>query len=381
MNKNQEYVLTSSQVMSLITSTIIGVQVLTLPRTITEVAHQSGWISVLIGGMVSLFGMGIILILGKRYPGYNLISISQEVLGVKKNQTVGRVMAFPLLATFILYWLISTAMIARTFGELVVTAVLIKTPLEVIVLSMLLVALTMVLYDLEVMARVNEVLLPIIIIPVLFIALLSFQSADFIRLLPLIAVDWKGLLQGVLIGSLAYQGFEMMALYLGNMNVLNKETNRAAYFGIMFPMLIYTLIVVAGISAFGYEELQRLMWPTLELVKTTEMPGLILERLESAFLGVWVAAVFTSVANLYFSACYLSMKVFRLKSHRWFAVGVFPILYYTAMWPENVLQLFNLLEYLSYIALALGFVSPLFLLFFAIIRKKGNQEKQGGKQA
>lgn len=367
--KDNNFVMSGSQVMSLITSTIIGVGVLTLPRTVTETAHQSGWISVIIGGCLGAAILWLILKLGKRFEGLGLINISEEVLGAKNHKRLGRILTFPFILLFLLYWMSTTAGVARTFGEVVVTAVLIRTPLEVIVGSMLLVAFVLVLYDLEVVARVNEVLLPIIIIPVLFIAILSFQSADFIRLLPIFAVDWKTLLQSGFFASFAYLGYELIALFSGNMK-LNRETTRAAMLGIGVPILVYALIAVAGISAFGYEELQQLMWPTLELVKTTEMPGLILERLESAFLGVWVAAVFTTSANLFFSICFATKKVLNLKTHRYIAVILLPLLYFLAMWPQNVHQLFQYLQYAAYAGLGLSFFGPLLIILMAMIRKK-----------
>lgn len=377
--KNRDhYVFTGSQVMSLITSSIIGVGVLTLPRTVTEKAHQSGWISVILGGLIGVVGLWFILKIAQRFQGKGFISMAQEVLGSAKHPVVGKILIFPIILVFILYWLVTTAGVARTFGEVVVTAVLIRTPLEVVVGSMLLVAFTLVLYDIEVMARVNEALLPIMIIPVLFIAILSFQAADFTRLLPLMSVDWKGILLGTLAAAFTYQGYEILLLFMGNLPPDAKKTTMAAMWGLAVPVLVYVLIVVAGISSFGYEELQKLMWPTLELVKTTEMPGLILERLESAFLGVWVAAVFTTVANFFFTACHTVKSMFGLKTHRYVALVALPALYFMAMWPGNVHQLFLYLDKAAWVGLGLGNLVPMLLLLGAIMRKKG-QNKWGSK--
>jgi len=376
-NQNKSFILSSSQVMSLITSTIIGVGVLTLPRTVTEKAHQSGWISVLIGGMISLAITWMIMKLSQRFHGKNILSAGESVLGSKKNKWLGKVFAFPIAFIFMIYWILMTAGVARTFGEVVVTAVLVKTPLEVTVGTMLFVAFLMVTYDMEVMARVNEILLPIIIIPVLLIAVLSFQSAYFYRLLPLFPLDWIAVFKGVLAGVFGYQGYELMTLIMGNIQSERKEIRRAAMFGIAIPMLVYTLIVIAGTAAFGYEELKNLMWPTLELVKTTEVPGLILERIESAFLGVWVAAVFTTTANIYFAVCYLIKQLLGLKHHRYVAIVMLPALYYLAMWPRNVHLLFEYLTYASYIGFISSLGIPLFLLVIAMIRKQGEKQKGG----
>lgn len=377
-SSKDNYMLSPSQVMSLITSTIIGVGVLTLPRSVSESAHQSGWISVLISGFLMLLLLWSIVKIGQHYPGVSLLFTSEGDGSTNRAGKLGRIIILLILFFYIVYWLFVTAGVARTFGEVVVTAVLVRTPLEVIVGTMLFLAFIMVLYDLEVMTRVNEALLPIIIIPLLFIALLAFQSADFIRLMPLVAVDRQNLLKGAVAATFSFQGFELIALYLGHLNAGSKQTRRAALLGVSIPILVYVLIVIAGIASFGYEELERLIWPTLELVKTTEVPGLILERLESAFLGVWVAAVFTTIANYFFSACFAVKKLLRLRTHRYLAVGILPVLYYLAMWPENVHQLFDYMQYLGYVGLGTSLFVPVFLLAVGILYgKKEKAPKQG----
>jgi spore germination protein len=145
--------------------------------------------------------------------------------------------------------------------------------------------------------------------------------------------------------------------------------------GIAIPGVIYTLIVIAGISVFGKEELALLAWPTLELVKTTEVPGLILERLESAFLGVWVAAVFTTVGNLYYATALTIKQVFRLKGHRLIACALLPVFYWLSLKPPNIHVLFKYQSIIGYTGGVLAFLLPACLLLLAILRKRGKSSK------
>lgn len=142
--------------------------------------------------------------------------------------------------------------------------------------------------------------------------------------------------------------------------------------GIIIPVFIYFLVVVDCTAIFGYDEISRLMWPTLELVKTPKIPGLIFERLESGFLGIWFTAIFTTVGNMYFSACFAAKKALGINNHRYIAILVLPALYYMVMWPENVHQLFRYDEKLGYVGLILGLISPILSLMLATFRKKGH---------
>lgn len=310
---------------------------------------------------------------GQKYPHATRIHSGSNTL-------LANMLAMPSAITFVLFWILTTAGTARTFGEVVVTAVLVKTPLEVIVWSMLIAGFILVMYDIEVMVRVHETLLPILVIPLLVIAILAFQSAEFIRLMPLFSFDWKGLFIGVMASSFAYQGYEHAGLYLEHINFRHKESRRAAILGLVYPMMTYVLIVIAGIASFGYEELQRLMWPTLELVKTTEVPGLILERLESAFLGVWVAAVFTTVGSGFFSSCYALKKLMNIRSHRYIAIGLLPVLYFLAMWPDNVHQLFQYLKWVALLGMILNLLTPVILWVLGMVQQERAVSQQGDGQ-
>ncbi|MNI39470.1 Spore germination protein YndE [compost metagenome] len=224
------------------------------------------------------------------------------------------------------------------------------------------------MHDVETMIRVNEVLLPIIVIPVLIISLTSYQSAKWENLFPLFHVQWGSFFKGVIASSGSYLGIEIMMIFLAKAKP-SKYLMKANIIGLAIPGFVYTLIVISGILVFGVDELPLLSWPTLELVKTTHVPGLILERVESAFLSVWVAAVFTSVGNLYYALSMLIAELFRLKSHRLVAILLFPLFYWIALIPPNIQQLFVYQKYLGYLGWGVALIIPLLLLFISIFRK------------
>jgi len=358
----------------LIASTIIGVGVLTLPRSSVHYARESGWLSTILGAMLSMLAMYIITSLAKRFPYQSIVEYARQILGNSKHPAVGWILSLPVLLPYYVYWVISTAIVARIFGEVVVTTVLIRTPLEVIIISMLLVAFVFTLHDVQVLARVNEILLVIIVIPILGIALSSYQSANLENLFPMFRVSWFNFMKGVASSATSFLGFEIMLMFLAY-TAATQKIMKASMWGIAIPGIVYALIVIAGTAVFGVDELELLAWPTLELVKTTQVPGLILERVESAFLGVWVAAVFTSVGNTYYAGSLLLRQMFHLKGHRLIALFHLPLFYWLAMYPPSTTKLFEYSDYLGYFGSTVAFTIPGILLLLAIIRKKGS----GGK--
>lgn len=358
---------------SIMSSTIIGVGVLTLPRGAAEFAKQSGWFAVVIGTLIAMCAVAVMTALVKRFPHRGIVEYSADILGIGNRRLIGRLLSAPFLLIFIAYWGFSTVIVARMFGEVVITTVLTETPLEVIISTMLVTAFVMTLYEIDVLAKVNEMLLPIIVVPVLIIAISSFQSARMYNLFPLhYKLDLFAFLEGIMVSAFSFLGFEIMLMY-SKYTQKSADLLRANLAGVAIPGAVYTLIVLSGIAVFGTEELELLAWPTLELVKVTEVPGLILERLESAFLGVWVAAVFTTTANLYYGASMILKELLGLKGHRLIALIALPVFYWLSLLPQNVHMLFRYQRFSGYLGGVATLTIPLLLFVIAVVRKKGGE--------
>ncbi|MBL0389106.1 endospore germination permease [Tumebacillus sp. ITR2] len=369
------YTITPAQALGLNASTIIGVGVLSLPRSTADSAEHLAWLSVVIGLMIAFLSVVIIYKLGQRFPDKTIVGYSRVILGSKRNKWVGNILSFPVVMLYVVYWSVVTAMVVRIFGEVVVSAVLTNTPLEVTVSSMLILCFFMVIYDVELVARVNEVLLPIIVFPVLIISLLAYQKARFEYIMPILPSpsDWKGVSFGIVPALTSLLGFDVMTMFNSHLK-REKKILRYQAFGVAIPGVLYTLIVIAGIMAFGFEELAKQAWPTLELVKSVKAPGLILERLEAIFLGVWVAAVFTTAGNWNFCAVWSFSQLFRIRNHKWTALVLGVALYFIAMRPRNIKQLFMVLDWVGYFGLVIACLLPLCLLLIAMIRKLDERE-------
>lgn len=371
----QPHSITTWQQISFITSTLIGIGVLTLPRTATSTMRESGWLAVMAGAIIPIFSIWMIAWLSKRFAGLTFIQYSEIIWGVKGIPVLGKIFSFPWIFLFLGFQLVTTAATSRVFGEVVVTAVLLNTPLEVLIISMFLLALVLCFHEVEVVARINELLFPLILFPVLFIALTSFQKAEWNNVLPIFISSWTDLAKGAIETSFSYQGYELMLIFFA---FALPETNRAraGFYGIGLAMIVYTLIVLAGIVVFGHDELQRLTWPTLELVKNTQVRILILERLESAFIGVWVAAVFTTVANTYYGFIY-GLRQYMGKGmlfQRISAIVMLIPLFYISLIPQNIEQLFKITEYIAYLGIAVTTGIPLVYIIVTLLRGARKRE-------
>jgi spore germination protein len=370
-------VITPRQSGSLVASTLLGVGVLTMSRTLAETVKEAAWLVTLLGGLVSLFFLLIIARLSFRFPLKSIASYSEEILGFKQGKNkqrrnwLGKILSFPIVLGFIMYWVLTVAITVRSFGEVVVSALLPTTPLEIIILTMLILGFILTCFEIEVVARVNELILPFIAVPLIIITLLALQEFKLEFFLPLWPdISLKDFCSGILLGTFSYIGYEVMTVF-GGYTFVTKATLPITVIAFMAPVLIYTAVVILSIGVFGIYELNQLLWPTLELIKAIEVPGIILQRVESAFLAVWMAAVFTTSANLLYAASFLVKKVMARGSTFVYSLLFLPFIYWVSLIPQNVFTLFIWTEKVGYLALIFSGALPLFLYIVACVRKIG----------
>lgn len=353
--------ITFIQATAVLISTIIGVGVLPLPLFGVRAADSGAPLVTLLGVLLGLVGVLLITALGMRFPDQTIIRYSETIIG-RWIASFGSVM-------IIFFFLFLTALTAREFGAVVVTAVLKKTPLEVTVTVMLLLAATSTRKDIRAFSYIHLFYTPFILAPALLIVALSLKNANLLYLQPVTGNEPQEMVRGILTVASLFQGSFIMTLVIPHMKKPGQAMT-ASLWGLAISGGLYLLIVIASVAVFGSEETKMLLWPTLELAKTTALPANILERLDAAFLAVWVTAVFTTLFSSYSLTVHATTELLRLKDHKLFAFFLLPYVVVLAMLPQNLLQLYQVIEWVGRIGLWITIAYPGLLFFVALLRKK-----------
>jgi spore germination protein len=366
---------TTIQAAIVISSTIVGVGVLPLPLFAVRAADTGAPLVTLLAMLIASIGLWLITKLGMRFPDKSIVQYSEIILG-KWPAWIGSII-------IILFFAILTSLAAREFGEVVITSVLKKTPLEVTVIVMLLLATITARNDTTTFAYVHHLYLPVILGPAILIMVLSLKNANIINLQPIWGNEHSGMISGVLTIAALFQPFFIHTLIIPVMRRPEKAM-RAAFWGMFIAGGLYISLVIAAVGVFGPEETKLLLWPTLELAKTTTLPGNILERLDAAFLAVWVTAVFTTLFSSYYFTIHSISKLFRLRDHKMLTFFVLPYLFIVAMMPKNILHMYQIIETVGKLGLFITILYPFILLIVATFRKKrgnpdGNQHMEPTK--
>lgn len=372
-----EQVFTFWQAAAIVPSTLLGVGVLTLPRELALATDSNSFLPMLVSGAFFLFVVWMITKLGQRFSGLTIVGYTQKLLTFAGNQRIGRVLAFPVLAVVGIWWLLFVAAALRIFGEAQRSVVFPDTPLWFMVGTMLFVSALVAANRAEVIARLNEFLLPIIVIPLVLIVILALDNAEWTNLLPLVEMSWGEFWRGVLQSFFAYQGVSVIAVFMASYQQPEKAV-RSHFTGIGIMIVVYLMVTMTTMAAFPHQEVERLMWPTLELVKLTQIPGLILERLESGFLAIWVVAVFTTLANLLTAAVHLFSEYFGIKQEQrvWIMLPLALLVFVVALWPQDVYQAFQFAKKVQMAGFVLAIAIPPLLLILAWLRRMGRDREK-----
>jgi spore germination protein len=355
------YQITVIQAIAILISTIIGVGILPLPRFGVLAADTAAPLVTVAGIILALVSLWIISKLGMRYPRKSFVLYSEEILG-RWVAGLGSIFVIGFFAVL-------TALAAREFGEVVITSVLRRTPLEITVIVMLLLAAIPTRNNITVFAYIHHFYIPLIVGPALVIVALSLKNANFLNLQPIFSNNTSGFFKGALTIAGLFQGSFIMTLVIPNMRRPEKAM-KATLWGLAIAGGIYLLIVIATVAVFGSEEIKLLLWPTLELARATSLPAAVLERLDAVFLIVWVTAVFTTLFSTYFLTIHAISDLTRLRDHKMLSLFILPFIFVVAMLPQNIIQMYRIIEWVGRIGLLITIVYPALLLLVATIRKK-----------
>lgn len=349
----------------LISSIILGVGVLTMPRSVAQVTKSSdGWVSILIAGVIAIILALIASKLAARFPGRTFFDFASSVV----TKPIARVMTAGFLVYFIGYGAYETRMIANISKQYLFE----RTPVEVIAFVFVAVMAYSVSGTQIALLRLNVLFLPIVLFILLFVLVFSTNLLDASHLKPLFVTKPLDLIGGSKESVFSFLGFEMVLFYAFLMRNPAKAPI-ASVIGVLIPLVLYLLVYIIAIGVFTSEGTANVQYPTVELAKEVELPGEFFERFESLFFTIWIMTVFNTASISIDVALSCMRSVFSSMKKPIALCGILPVVYFLSMIPQTIGEVSLFGEWLSYAGIALAGVVPISLLFVSKARGiKGN---------
>lgn len=354
--------ISNQQIKNLLVTTAIGVGILSLPSQMATILDNDGWIPIIIGGLLFIPILIMIDRLYKMYPNRTIVEIGMEIYG--------RLFFSVFMIIILVYLVMFEAYTLRVFGEVVKSYLLEVTPIEVIMLTLLLAVSYLARSELTVVARTANMIYPILLGLIIFLIVLSIPNSEPTNMLPAFQSDLKNIPKGIMASLFSFTGYEIIFIAYP----YSEDTdNRLKYVirGLLIVTVIYVIVFVICLCLFGIDQLKREIWPTMALANEVDFGGYYVENVEGIVLALWSFVVYSTSGPILFFAGRILSKIFNTKSHDLFIFLLIPIVYVIAMLPENVIVVYNQFEeILNYLTLVSIVIIPIVFVIGAWIKKR-----------
>ncbi|MCO4852865.1 spore germination protein [Bacillus vallismortis] len=360
--RKSEHKLTFMQTLIMISSTLIGAGVLTLPRSAAETDSPSGWIMILLQGVIFI----IITLLFLPFLQKN----SKKTLFRLNCTVTGNLLGTCLNLLICLYFIGIVCYQARILGEVVGFFLLKNTPMSVVVFLFLAVAIYHVGGGVYLIAKVYAYIFPITLIIFMILLMFSFRlfQLDFIR--PVFEGGYQSFFSLFPKTLLYFSGFEII-FYLVPFMRDPKQAKKAVALGIATSTVFYSITLLIVIGCMTVAEAKTVTWPTISLIHALEVPGIFIERFDLFLQLTWTAQQFACMLGSFKGAHIGLTEIFHLKNKNnpWLLAAMLAATYFITMYPKELNDVFYYGTLLGYTFLIVITI-PFFIWFLSWVQKK-----------
>lgn len=361
--------ISSIQMAMLMYPTIISTSILTVPSITAKFADKDLWIAPIWSSLTGFLLVYIMVTLNKLYPGQSMIEYSTHILGYPLGKLLGFI--------YIFSYLINLGIMIREYGEFIMDAFLHQTPIIVVMSSMVLVCAFAVRSGLEVLSRVAQVFVPIVVILLLLIFSLATPDLDPDNMLPIFEHGIKP----SLIASVPTQTWFSEFIDVTMLLPFLADREKGLKWGMISVVAVMVSMVLCGIISLLLlgDIVSSYSYPVMLAARYISLAD-FLEHLEAMAMAVWVLGMFVKISLVYYVLVLMIGQWLELPSYRSivFAVGYVSVVY--SKWVASSREELNHMLSTSFVFfyITIQLVIPVLLLMVALMRNKWNQPKEPG---
>jgi spore germination protein AB len=281
----------SGELAAIISCSMLGIGMLTLPRTITEKIHSTdGWIVLIFNGIAIALLICLLVVLLKKHKVANYYTYMEEAYGKWLSKLIGLVV--------VVYFIGVASFEVLAMSEMVWFYLLEETPVEIVILTMILASVHLLTGKIKAIAKACVFFLPLTIVIVLLIYLFSLRVVEIKNLQPVLAKGFLPVMKGMGSGTLSFFGIELFIFLFGIVKNQNKVRN-GVLIGFFIPLILYVITYVLVVATLTVPEVKAVTWPTISFIQSYEVTGIFLERMELFLLITWILQFFLTHAIYY----------------------------------------------------------------------------------
>ncbi|QGU94114.1 endospore germination permease [Clostridium bovifaecis] len=351
---NKKNILSQYDLFATIVVTIVGSAVFTYPRRLSEVIGTDGWFVIILSGLISLPFI---------YLTCQAIKVNEyRRLTEALERNFGKVLGAAIGLYIVLTGIFIISLEMRTFAEVIKMYLLNRTPTEFIILVMFLVGGFLVRGELESVIKFNEIAFWLMFIPILLSIPFVLKGADFTNVFPILTHEPLEYIKATRVSLFSFLGFSILYMLIP-MAKHKKDVVRVTFRSVAFITGFYIVITLSALFVFSKEYNSQLLWPTITMLSTVDIPGTFIERWEGIVMTFWIIFYFTTYVNLYYFSSEIIRDVFHLEDVKVSLVLITPIIYILSLYPENIAEVYSIQnKFIPYIEPIIIGILPIALL-------------------
>jgi spore germination protein (amino acid permease) len=229
--------------------------------------------------------------------------------------------------------------------------------------------------EVSALVKFNEITFVVMFLPMLIILMFATRGGQVTNVMPLLQSPPEKYISALAISTYAFGGFEIAYLVLPFMKT-REGLKKTLLSSVVFIALFYILVTILCLMFFTKDHVKNLLWPTIGLIRAIVIPGAFVERWEGIVMALWVLFYFTTFVNMYYFSGDIIKDAFNLYDIKLSSIILTPIIYITALYPENIAEVYDISGKVVPILSIFSFVVlPLALLMLSSFRRRGKKRE------
>jgi spore germination protein (amino acid permease) len=277
------------QIFAIVCSMLSYSNMIVLPMALAKNVHRDAWMSFYLGILYGFLLAYLFYMLIRRLPGKNIFEITKVLCG----QWIGG----GLNALLILYLLIELIVEMRMFADYVNSSILIRTPMEFILLLTICVLVYFGGGSIIDVSRCAALYVPISLALYMFIPVFMINELDMGHLLPAFQEGSVPIFKGGLIGIGAFADMIAVGAFLNHVKT-PKSFYTAMKSGFILSVLVLTVLTGLIITSLGHAFATKFIyvgWLLVQLIHITDF----LDRVDLFIISLLIPNLIVKYCVLY----------------------------------------------------------------------------------
>jgi spore germination protein KB len=324
-------------------------------------SKQDGWIAGIIGSALGLIGIVSLVKLSQRFPGLTLIEILFQHFS-----WIGKILGL----LYLFYFFIMACLATRLYAE-AYKRIMTETPIWALIMVILLLSIYIVYKGLETLGRLNQVMLPVLVLFALAVVVLTMnEKKDYTNLLPFFGDG----LYPVSLGSLTVMGwfgeFAIMGMVLPYVQH-PKKLMKTGIYSALFTLIFFLGPITGPIALFGPEEAAKMAFPTFSEVRYIEA-GDVINRFDAIAILFWTVGLMIRISLFFYGLCLGTAQIIKTDTYKPFIIPFAWLIGVGALFFAKNYSEINEFLFQSYVPLniVMGAALPLLFLLITIMLMK-----------